>query len=77
MLTMSQQSTIWELWQNGKNKKEISDVLHIDRKTVTKYLDKKDFSDTLERYEIKEKEAVSQISMMKVIHTVVVLSLIR
>ena len=22
MLTMSQQSTIWELWQNGKNKSE-------------------------------------------------------
>lgn len=40
MLTMSQQSTIWELWQNGKNKSEISDVLHIDRKTVTKYLEK-------------------------------------
>ena len=57
MLTMSQQSTIWELWQNGKNKKEISDVLHIDRKTVTKYLEKKDFSDTLERYEIKEKDS--------------------
>ena len=57
MLTMSQQSTIWELWQNGKNKSEISDVLHIDRKTVTKYLEKKDFSETLESYEHKEKDS--------------------
>ena len=54
---MSQQSTIWELWQNGKNKSEISDVLHIDRKTVTKYLEKKDFSETLESYEHKEKDS--------------------
>ncbi len=57
MLTMSQQTTIRELWQDGKDKSEISAVLHIDRKNVTKYLEKKDFSDKLEHYEIKKKNS--------------------
>ena len=35
MLTMSQQTAIREPWQDGKNKSEISAVLHIDSKRCT------------------------------------------
>lgn len=44
---MSQQETIRELWQNGKNKSEISRILSIDRHTVDTYLNKDDFRDSV------------------------------
>lgn len=50
MMTMSQQETIRELWQNGKNESEISDILKIDRKTVHKYVTKEDFMEGLEKH---------------------------
>ncbi|MFA6775524.1 MAG: hypothetical protein WCR76_04565 [Sphaerochaetaceae bacterium] len=45
MLQVPQIEDIRRLWEMGSNVKRIADDMHIDRKTVRKYLDMDDFND--------------------------------
>ena len=47
MLKMHQIEEIYSLYDSGYNQSEIAGKLCIDRKTVSSYLDKKDFSLTV------------------------------
>jgi len=63
MLKMSQVQTIRELWQKGKKKSEIAEILSIDRDTVTKYLKKEDFNEEVSDH--SKKTRVSKLDKYK------------
>jgi transposase len=50
MLKMSQIDTIKNMWREGRSKAEIKEVTGLDRKTISKYINKEDFSEGPEMY---------------------------
>jgi len=57
MLKMSQIDTIKNMWRDGRSKAEIKEVTGLDRKTISKYINKEDFSKGPEVY-TKEQRGV-------------------
>ena len=50
MLKMSQIDTIKNMWRGGRSKAEKNEVTGLDRKTISKYINKEDFSKGAEVY---------------------------